>query len=163
MKIDRLKQMATELEDAFRRQNDLRVEIADICTVIKANAEITNMQLRAVKRIVKARANDTIEKLRETMDEDQLIFDALSGSTNNLSVAPNTDHDPETGEIIESGELTPSAPVSCDGATPVEGDIGGDPLSGTSPQPVEARHIDTRTPEDILGDDPIPAFLKRQA
>jgi len=166
MKIDRLKQMATELEDAFRRQNDLREEISEICTVMKANADITTLELRAVKRIVKARAADKIEGVRETMEGDQRIFDILTG-TNNLYVR---DHDPETGGVNEApdmgsglnGEIPVAPPSGADEdkiaapcATVYQGNQSGIYAHG--------KPIDTRTANEIIGDDPIPAFLDRRA
>lgn len=154
MDIQRFKQYAEQLKDALQREADIKSEIADICTIMKANADLTHPEVATTKRILKAEIKGTLEDLRVKMADDQIIFDTLTGIKEKISEKKSAiPHDPDTGEIIES------APERNADVAP---DAIGQTSQGVQTPQEEAKVRDSLSANDIIGDDPIPAFLDRR-
>lgn len=164
MERDRFIQLSARYRNLLQEQENIRQDIAEFEGEFKQSAGLTNPQVATTKRIIKADIKGALDKLVEKMGADQELLAILTHepqkkSSQKLSSIP---HDPETGEIIDAADAQEAtAAVAPEGV----------PSSTVTPPQDEAKvrdslskHTrDTRTPNEIIGDDPIPHFLDRRA
>jgi hypothetical protein len=184
MRTNAFYEISGQLESALIREQEIKDEIKELTDILKDNGGCTVLEARAAKRILKAKAKgpDALEKLAEKMDADSAIFDDLAHT--NLAykkvvrveadLSPQKEHkqvtvkvDEETGEITETelvagadshgsshqsreSEARDSAPINPRLATIID-----EPFARDATEPTR--------PDDILGDEPIPAFLDKRS
>lgn len=155
MNTQRFRQLTAQFHDLLQREQDIKDDIKEFETILKSGADLTNMEVRATKRILKAEIKGELDKFQQRMDDEQavyteilynLIIDKKSGDKKVVAIP----HDPQTGEIIQSADdktadVAPDHVVSDEApCTPQENGQGRDSLSN-----------------DIIGD--MPAFMQRGA
>jgi len=144
MDIQELRKCAEVYEGILDRRALVKEDENDLLELAKARAGLTNMEVRAFKRIMKAKHSDQLDKLDEQTEAQSYLRDVLTDKTFGDKKIVAIPHNPDTGEIIEN--------VAPD---------GGSAPAVTTPQE-EANVRDSLSANDIIGDDPIPAFLDRR-
>lgn len=157
MDTQRFHQLTAQFHDLLQREQDIKDDIKEFETILKSGADLTNMEVRATKRILKAEIKGELDKFQQRMDDEQavyieilynLITDKKSGDKKVVAIP----HDPDTGEIIDIQSADDkTADVAPEGES-----------SAVTPPQEEAKFRDSlSTPNDIIGD--MPACLHRSA
>lgn len=101
MNVQTFKMHAKKIRDQLELMEEAREDLADLCSIMKAATGLTNMQMREVKRLLKAEVKGSLDKIKEQDAASDFIRDLLG--IDKKSVAQNSvDHDRETGEVYES-------------------------------------------------------------
>lgn len=162
---------AGRLKSIVERIERVEADIKDMNTdksEIYKEARGAGFDVKVMREVIKRRRLDASE-----LDERESLIDtyfaALGTTVATRARTKTTPHDPDTGEITESPcELT-QGPSETVGEIPCDGDASLPPSHreedaplrpASNSQPEDTRHL---TPNDILGDEPIPQFLKRAA
>lgn len=168
MDIQELLKCAEAYRGLLDRLALIKEDMADLEQITKERAVLTNMELRAFKRILKAEHKDQLDKLDEQTEAQSYLRDVLTDKKvvdNKIVAIP---HSPDTGEVIESPSAAPygdergassSKTQRWDAEQPqTEGEKPS--IGVTGPQADRANssnspHIsDNRTPDEIIGDMP---------
>lgn len=145
MDIQELRKCAEVYEGILDRRDLVKEDENDLLEIAKARAGLTNMEVRAFKRIMKAKHSDQLDKLDEQTEAQSYLREVLTDKTFGDKKIVAIPHNPDTGEIIENVAPEP------------------DHNDSFAPPQDEAKVRDSLSPNDIIGDDPIPDFLRREA
>lgn len=144
MDIQELLKCAEAYRGLLDRLALIKEDMADLEQITKERAVLTNMELRAFKRILKAESKDQLDKLDEQTEAQQYLRDVLTDKKVVDKKIVAIEHDPETGEVISLApdRNSDGAPVVDNPRTPTENAEGRD------------RFSDIRTSDEIIGDMP---------
>lgn len=81
------------------KMEEAREDLALLCASMKLATGLTNMQMREVKRLLKADVKGTMDKIEEQDEASEFIRGLLGIDKKNVEQI-SVDHDPETGEVI---------------------------------------------------------------
>ena len=173
MDIKGLRAAVKDYEIVVQHAHDAAEIVKESDDTLKVKGRLSNMELRAVKKFVKAKVKGKLEDLKEQSEATDIIHDILTDITIvDVSVVERTEteqtpHDPETGEVltIEHQETELVAVADTLGSTR-QGESEARDSSPITPRLAtiidEPFARDTRTADEILGTEPIPPFLKRE-
>lgn len=150
MDIQELLKCAEAYEGILDRRQLVKEDEDDLLELTKARAGLTNMELRAFKRIMKAKHKDQLDKLDEQTEAQSYLRDVLTDKRVVDKKVVAIPHDPQTGEIIgiNSADTAEVAP-----------DCAQD--KGVPHAPQETGQGRDSLSNDIIGD--MPACLRRSA
>lgn len=149
MNTQRFRQLTAQFHDLLQREQDIK----EFETILKSGADLTNMEVRATKRILKAEIKGELDKFQQRMDDEQavyteILYNLLTDKKPGDKKVVAIPHDPDTGEIIEN--VAPDSSVA---------DAVIDPPQEEAK--VRDSLSDNRTPNEIIPD--MPAFMQRGA
>lgn len=101
MNVQTFKTEAAKVRAQLVLMEEAREDLALLCATMKLATGLTNMQMREVKRLLKAEVKGTMDKIEEQDEASEYIRELL-GIDKKVVDKNSVDHDPETGEIIES-------------------------------------------------------------
>lgn len=159
MDIQELRKCAEVYEGILDRRDLVKEDENDLLEIAKARAGLTNMEVRAFKRIMKAKHSDQLDKLDEQTEAQSYLRDVLTDKTFGDKKIVAIEHAPEA-QLEERRNST----ADVVGSSPTRGAIKSEE-GPRSPHTVSVQSVVNDaglTPNDIIGNDPIPAFLDRR-
>lgn len=154
MDIQELLKCAEAYEGILDRRQLVKEDEDDLLELTKARAGLTNMELRAFKRIMKAKHKDQLDKLDEQTEAQSYLRDVLTDKRVVDKKVVAIPHNPDTGEIIGTESALEEKPADV-----APEPAAGAPSVGNCPPPRETGQGRDSLSNDIIGD--MPACLHR--
>lgn len=109
MDKQRFRQLTAQFHDLLQREQDIKDDIKEFEAILKSGAALTNMEVRATKRVLKAEIKGELDKFQQRMDDEQAVYtEILYNLITDKKVVDKKvvaiPHDPETEEIIQSAD-----------------------------------------------------------